>query len=279
MQVVLVSTTDLASPRRDVLDRMLASMIASTRELPEDQVTLAMLFQNCADGRLPPLPPFAVGLAIDRRVSLSAARNQVLNQLARAGHAFDADTVIAFPDDDCWYPPGLLRQVVGLFRREARLDLWFCRYAPQPVPATLDGRPLAPAPMRDIVRQASSNTIFLRGSVVAALGPFDEQLGVGTPLGGAEDLDYALRAAARSRLAACTAEPLVGHRAKNAQLRARYYMSGLLVLARHLRRGTMAEFLRKIAVGLYLVLRRELSPALFVSALRRALAEGAQRRG
>src|SRR5689334_7737704 len=103
MQVLLVSTTDLKSPRRDVLDRMLASMVVSAEELSQDRLTLAMLFQNCGEGRLPALPRFAVGFSVEHRLPLSAARNRVLRRLAEERH-FDTDTVIAFPDDDCWYP-------------------------------------------------------------------------------------------------------------------------------------------------------------------------------
>src|ERR1043165_6292063 len=112
MQVLLISTTDLKAARRDMLDRMLASMVVSAQELPQDRLTLAMLFQNCSESRLPALPRFAVGLAVEHRLSLSAARNRVLRRLAQ-DRSFDTDTVVAFPDDDCWYPPGFLRQGGG----------------------------------------------------------------------------------------------------------------------------------------------------------------------
>ncbi len=32
-----------------------------------------------------------------------------------------ADALVAFPDDDCWYPPGFLVQVAALFERDATL--------------------------------------------------------------------------------------------------------------------------------------------------------------
>jgi hypothetical protein len=109
--------------------------------------------------------------------------------------------------------------------------------------------------------------------VVAQIGGFDEALGVGTPMGDAEDLDYALRASRRARKIDYVDAALVGHRDKSQALRARYYLSGLVVLARHARHGAAKELLRKIAVGVYLVLRRELTPLDFVAALRQAFTE------
>ena len=125
----------------------------------------------------------------------------------------------------------------------------------------------------ELVRNASSNTIFLRGHVITAIGEFDEALGVGTPMGGSEDPDYALRA---RRVAAKTVycnAALVGHRDKDSRIRAQYFASSLLVLARHATNGTWGEFLRKIAVGAILTIRGELGIRPFIRALRAALAE------
>jgi hypothetical protein len=282
MRIVLVSTSDVAAPRRHLLDRMLDSVAQARRELAGHDLTLWLMLQNCDPDRLTEiarqLAPFVRPVAVDRRVPLSTARNQLLHRLD--ADALTPDMLVAFPDDDCWYPPGFLREVVRLFQREPQLDFWFCRYGSQPTMAPgLASAQARRAPMREIVRNASSNTMFFRGPVVRAVGAFDEALGVGTPLGGAEDLDYALRAAACSRLVACRRQALVGHRDKNVELRAKYYLSGLLVLARHARNGAAAEFLRKIAVGAYLTLRGELAPAGFAAAIRRALAVGLRPRG
>jgi hypothetical protein len=73
----------------------------------------------------------------------------------------------------------------------------------------------------------------------------------------AEDLDYALRCAPRQARKICHHDAaLIGHRTKSHVLRARCYLRGLVVLARHARHGAAKEFLRKIAVSGYLVLRR-----------------------
>ncbi len=60
-----------------------------------------------------------------------------------------------------------------------------------------------------------------------------------------------------------------------AHLRGTYYRGSLLVLARYARGnlGAASEYARKVAVGIHLVLRREISPAAFVAANTLAFAE------
>jgi GT2 family glycosyltransferase len=98
-------------------------------------------------------------------------------------------------------------------------------------------------------------------------------LGVGTPVGGSEDVDYALRARRVAHKRAYRDAALVGHRDKSRSIRAHYYTGGLLVLARHARHGAGGECLRKIAVGAYLTMRRELGVRDFAKALRSAFFE------
>jgi len=260
--------------RGGVRDRMLQSLVESQSALGEQRISLSLMLQNCDSEELAAfaaaVPEFVRPLACAGRVPLSIARNMLLRRLI-ADCRIGSDALVAFPDDDCWYPPGFLRQVAALFAREAALDFWFCRYASQPVQDSFAAAEAASASTGDIVRNASSNTIFLRGRVVTAIGEFDEALGIGTPLGGAEDMDYALRARRVARKTAYRDAALVGHRDKSPSIRARYYASSLLVLARHARDGAGSEFLRKIAVGAYLIVRRELAVRDFARALRQAL--------
>jgi hypothetical protein len=279
MNVVLISTTDVKNARDAVWQRMLASMVESKRTLGESRVRLCVVLQNCSAAEFPAyaakMPDWVLPLAIASRVSLSRARNLALERLLDDGE-IEPDTVVAFPDDDCWYPAGFLRQVVELFERETELDFWICRYGSQPVMESFaHGRP-ALARTREVVRNASSNTMFLRGRVVSSIGEFDEGLGVGTPMGGSEDLDYALRASRASRQTAYLHTVLVGHRDKSPEIRARYYLSSLTVLARHAKYGATGEFLRKIAVGAYLVLRNELAARDYFGALNQVRAKPAK---
>ena len=276
MNLILISTTDMKGGRADVRDRMLQALGESERTLRGDRMVLALLLQNCPPEELRAfamaLPAYVRPVAVAGRVPLSTARNILLRQLATDG-AIATDTLVAFPDDDCWYPSGFLVQVAILFARNPELDLWFCRYASNPSQARFAEAEPGIARPAEIVRNASSNTIFMRGRVVNAIGEFDEGLGVGTPMGGAEDLDYVLRAGRVARRTAYCDAALVGHRDKSRQLLARYYASSLLVLARHARNGISREFHRKIAVGIYYVLRRRLPLAEFGRALRRASTE------
>jgi len=255
---------------------MLESLVESERTLDSDRMVLYMLFQNFGVGELSAvrsaMPAFMRPDALPGRVPVSTARNRMLRQLT-AENRIPADAIVAFPDDDCWYPPGFLAQVRALFARDPQLDFWLCRYASQPRHPTFAHAEPRLAHPTQVARNASSNTIFLRGRVVNEIGEFDERLGVGTPMGGAEDLDYALRAYRAARKAAYYDGALVGHRDKYPGLLARYYASGLFVLARHARCGLSTEFRRKIAVGIYYALRRQLTPAELGHALRQAFAE------
>jgi hypothetical protein len=273
LDIFLISTTDMKGGRREVCGRMLQSLVESQCVLTEQRMSLRLLLQNCDSQELAAFaataPEFVRPVAVAGRVPLSIARNMLLRGLF-TDRSIGPDALVAFPDDDCWYPSGFLSQVAALFARDSALDFWFCRYASQPVRDSIVRAEPAGARVGQIARNASSNTIFLRGRVVNTIGEFDETLGVGTPLGGAEDLDYALRAYRVARKTAYHDAALVGHRDKSPSVRARYYASGLVVLARHAGNGAGGECLRKIAVGVYLTLRRELRLRDFVKALGQA---------
>ena len=122
-------------------------------------------------------------------LGLSRARN--------VGLAHVTGEIIGFPDDDCWYPKTLLSTVVERFRASQSLG----GLAVRPVDA--DGHSSFPrwdlhsGPINrfNVWRRSNSNALFVRKSVVDRVGPFDENLGVGsgTPWGAAEDIDYPLR--------------------------------------------------------------------------------------
>lgn len=275
MDILLVSTSNAASGRSAVLDRMLDSVERAALRMPDAEIRVLLLLQGIDQ----PVENFAFPgrvevLRVDRIVPLSIARNRLL------AHAFDNgmigdDTVVAFPDDDCWYPEGALERIAGRFAADRTLDFWFCRYASNPS-ATADAAVFTgrPARARDVVRHASSNTIVTRGRIVRAIGAFDETLGVGTPNFGGEDLDFALHAFRHARRSTFADENLVGHRDKSADLRSKYYRGSLIVLGRHARRvpGAWYEYARKIAIGAYLGARGELEARTLVGALRDSFA-------
>ena len=121
---------------------------------------------------------------------LSRARNAGL-RLARGD-------LIAFPDDDCWYPQHLLESVEGWFRSHSEVGLLSVALL------DADNLPSVPnAPAKSLRctkssawRLAISPSLFIRNSVPIKIGGFNEELGVGaaTKYQAGEEIDYALRA-------------------------------------------------------------------------------------
>jgi glycosyltransferase involved in cell wall biosynthesis len=120
---------------------------------------------------------------------LSRARNTALSYVT--------GDVVAFPDDDCWYPPDVLGRVAHFFSENAAYDgLTGSCAEPTGRPARgWDGQAGRVTKM-NVWRRAISFTIFLRRGVIANVDTFDETLGVGagTPWGACEESDYLLRA-------------------------------------------------------------------------------------
>ncbi len=120
---------------------------------------------------------------------LSRARNAALERVT-------AD-VVAFPDDDCFYPPGLLGRVAERFSSDSGLDGLTGR-AEDDSGMSADSWETAPARLTNdnLWNRAISFTIFLRRAVVERVGTFDERLGLGSnePWSSGEEIDYLIRA-------------------------------------------------------------------------------------
>lgn len=105
--------------------------------------------------------------------------------------------VVAFPDDDCAYPEDLLERVAQRFAVDSSLGGLTGRAA------DLTGRssPSWPRTGGEVTREnlwtrAISFAIFLRASAVAAVGRFDEELGLasGRAWSSGEETEYLVRA-------------------------------------------------------------------------------------
>jgi len=173
--------------RVEQLDRFLESLDRQSHR----RFRVVLVDQN-DDERLEPVLERHPGLAVDRLRSprgLSRARNLALGDLT-------AD-LVAFPDDDCVYGDDLLQRVAVRFEERPELDGLTGRAV------HLDGTP-APSWKADravlgrdnLWNRAISFTVFLRRDVVTRVGPFDEQLGLGssTPWHSGEEIDYLVRA-------------------------------------------------------------------------------------
>ena len=120
---------------------------------------------------------------------LSRARNVAL------GHVL-AD-VVAFPDDDCVYPAGLLHGIAERFATDESLDGLTGRSADAIGRSSPSWKADAAVLTDDnLWNRAISYTIFLRRSVVERVGAFDERLGLGSGerWGSGEEIDYLVRA-------------------------------------------------------------------------------------
>ncbi|MDO5484642.1 MAG: glycosyltransferase [Desulfovibrionaceae bacterium] len=135
---------------------------------------------------------------------VSAARNALLRACAA-----DSWDIVAFPDDDCWYPPDLLARMGAWFASQSGADalLTGWRTGPKSGPESEPGagsgeEPGAAPPQPEYVslygafRRAETYVQFYRRAAVERIGCWDETLGPGTglPWGCGEDTDYLLRA-------------------------------------------------------------------------------------
>ncbi len=157
--------------------------------------------------------------------------------------------VVAFPDDDCWYPPGLLRSV----REKLEANPSWGGVTGSARDAL--GRP-AVGVWRDppgritrfnVWERGVAVTIFLRREVLDAVGAFDEDLGVGsaTPWQSGEETDLLLRALAVAPV---------------------YYQPELITCHDSIQRYDRAENLKayRYALGCGYVLRKHRYPLWFL---------------
>lgn len=129
-------------------------------------------------------------LRIHTRRGLSRSRNVGLSHLA--------SDIVAFPDDDCHYPPNLLADVARLMVANPQWDGVTGHVvddANRPSSARWDPEE-GEISRFNVWRRALSISIFLRRHLVDEVGSYDETLGVGagTPYGSGEETDYLLRA-------------------------------------------------------------------------------------
>jgi hypothetical protein len=179
--------------------------------------------------------PFAWRVTRSAR-GLSRGRNAAL-PLARG-------QIVAFPDDDLRYPPGVVEHVVGRLQREPELDGLAIALSESddgpPSVLRFPDREVEVTP-GNILLTVISCGLFLRRRVTTLIGPFDEQLGAGsgTRWGAGEETDYVLRglsmgASLRFDPTVCTVHHDKALPAAEARAKARRYGEGIgLALRRH----------------------------------------------
>ena len=175
--------------RHNDLDRFFESLRAQTDVLYE------LVFVNQGDydanrRALLPSGTFLKIVTLGGPTPLSRARNSALAAGIRGG-------IIAFPDDDCWYPTGLLASVIQKFREDNTIDC-LCVGVFDPVHGKTYGhRPLGVrlnVTYHNLFRLPVSVGIFVRRCALERIGLFfDEGLGAGTAIGSGEETDLVAR--------------------------------------------------------------------------------------
>jgi GT2 family glycosyltransferase len=120
---------------------------------------------------------------------LSHSRNAALGDIR--------SDLVAFPDDDCLFPPELLQRVARRFAGDPALDGLTGRAIDEAGHSSPSwARDPALLTRENLWNRAISFTIFLRAPLVARVGRFDEQLGLGagSPWSSGEEIDYLVRA-------------------------------------------------------------------------------------
>ena len=168
---------------------------------------LGRLLDSLEAQRYPSVRVLAVDQNLDGRLDavlagrdLDIVRLESAPGLSRArnvGLARVAADLVAFPDDDCEYPPGLLERVADRLASEPPLDGLVGRA--EDVSGTS-----SPSWETDLTlltddnlwNRANAATIFLRRSLVERIGVFDERMGLGSGemWSSGEETDYLIRA-------------------------------------------------------------------------------------
>lgn len=178
--------------RTGELQRLFHSLRAQTYK----RFTVFVIDQNHDDRVIPIIQ--SLGQDLDVRhlrseVGLSRARN--------VGVRMANGDVVAFPDDDCWYPPELLCRVAREFASDASIAAVGGWCADQNGDALLRRGSTRCDLDRFSVWQIVSTAVFIRKRALDEVGGFDESLGVGasTPYQSGEETDLLLRALARGQ--------------------------------------------------------------------------------
>lgn len=258
---LLFTVCDVKSGRLDSLRRLLKSLEGCS--VAYDHF---ILLQNAANFDYTEFAAeYRFIFSIDGRLSLSSARNYLLSMRSKVQdfplHEYE---LVGFPDDDAWYTDGFLLKVNQIIASR-NSDMFVTQYSS--LPENLSDRlsenlkSISKFSVSDLIANASSNTIFVRGSVVAAVGYFDEQLGLGATINGGEDLDFALRCYIHSKsIPIIFKSPLVGHRSKVKAHRASYFFGSFVAIQKFVAARPIHFYLllRKALIGVCLILSREI---------------------
>ncbi|HTW94345.1 MAG TPA: glycosyltransferase [Tepidisphaeraceae bacterium] len=171
------------------VERLLKSLQAQTYT----DFEIIIVDQNDDDRLASVIERHGSGLTISRircQRGASRARN------AGARHA--GGQLIAFPDDDCWYPPDLLASVHRLMVEHPDWDGIAIRGRDDRGALSVNRIDDLPGRVTRLnaLRRGTACCLFLHRRVIDRIGGMDESLGAGTRWVGTEDTDWLHRIAA-----------------------------------------------------------------------------------
>ena len=201
--------------RSDDIGRFIASLEKQTVQ----DFELLVVDQNADDRVLPYIVQARqAGIQVQhlrqQAPNLSAARN--------LGLVHAKGDVIAFPDDDCWYEPGVVAAVLAAFKHQPAWRGVVAEWVEQT--QAHGGQPrdalLSQARWRRFRDgDASSISLFIKTDLLRQVGGFDARLGVGQWFGAGEETDLILTLLATgATLARCPAARVHHHHAAPGQL-------------------------------------------------------------
>ena len=269
MNILLITTTIFSEKALGDLARLFGSI-----EQSEDFNVEMMLLVQGVEGELSLQVPNFVNLMVEKEiVSLSKARNIMLQALRKGSKRIEDYDVVAFPDDDCWYPEGNLEKICR-YMKDHQCDYFVTKYRFEGHSSLGDREPYNPGLFK-LLQNSSSITIFVSGSVFSKIGFFDERVGVGAQFLGGEDLDYSIRAYKESNNHLFADDYLMAHPDKNSRNKERYYEGSLFVLNKHCFSSLILFFMliRKVLVGFYYVGSGKFGVAKLLSVFGRVFGE------
>jgi glycosyltransferase involved in cell wall biosynthesis len=182
----------------------LARLIASLEDQPGADFELIVVDQNEDDRLVPILDSSHISPRIMHLRSapgVSRARNLGIENAQSA--------ILGFPDDDCWYPAGVLADVADWFRSNPTYDILSLNSLD--AHGTRSGnrwfQSSCDLSLLNVYRTSVGYSFFVRSVGSCRQVRYDENIGPGadTPYLGGEDTDYilsAMRAGARGRFEA-----------------------------------------------------------------------------
>jgi GT2 family glycosyltransferase len=177
------------------LERFLETVANQTWQGP----TRVILVDQNPDDRLAPI----VGAYGDQILIMRLRSEPGTSRACNVGFRHCTADIVGRPDDDCWYAPTVLEQVVDAFARHPQWDAisgMTCDESGRPTQLRWDGES-GPVTRENVFQRASGSTLFMRRELIQSLGEWDEAFGPrpgpdGEPRGASEESEYVLRALA-----------------------------------------------------------------------------------